>query len=79
MQVGCGVYELTIRGRPYLYFWHYESRGGLRHQVKDYVGPADSPEARVEAARRCELYFARAVQELRKHREATLASIARAG
>ena len=79
MQVGCGVYELTIRGRPYLYFWHYESKGGKRRQVKDYVGPADSREARVEAARRCESYFARVAQEFRTLREATLAAITRAG
>src|SRR3989304_1250593 len=52
MQIGCGVYELTIRDRPYIYFWHYESKGGRRVQVKEYVGPARSPEARAEAGPR---------------------------
>src|SRR2546427_13290829 len=45
MQVGCGVYELEIRRHRYLYFWHYETKGGARRQVKDYVGSAGSPES----------------------------------
>jgi len=75
MQVGCGVYELTIRGHPYLYFWHYESRGGVRRQVKDYLGAAESRRAREEAIRRCEAYYGRMDQELRRLRDRTLASI----
>jgi len=39
MQVGCGVYVHTIRARAYLYFWHYESKGRSRVQVKEYIGP----------------------------------------
>ncbi len=69
------MYELTIRGRPYLYFWHYETRGGVRRQIKEYLGPADSPQTRQEAVRRCEGYYARMAQELRRLREATLTSI----
>ena len=42
MQVGCGVATKEIRGRPYLYFWHYEDRGGRRVQVFRYLGAARS-------------------------------------
>ncbi len=73
MQIGCGVYELTIRDRPYLYFWHYESKGGRRVQVKEYVGPARSPEARDEAGRRCEAYFDRVASALERIRHRTVA------
>src|SRR5438094_851430 len=43
MQVGCGVYVHPVRERRYLYFWHYESRGGSRVQVKEYMGPLTRP------------------------------------
>lgn len=76
MQVGCGVYEHTVRRRAYLYFWHYETRGGGRKQVNEYVGPAASPRARQEASRRCEAYYARIGQELERMRSAALASLA---
>ena len=59
MHIGCGVYELRIRNRPYLYFWHYESKGGRRVQVKEYLGPSGSPDARLQAGRRREAYFDR--------------------
>ncbi len=72
MQIGCGVYERTIRDRPYLYFWHYESKGGRRVQVKEYVGPARSPGARDDAGRRCEAYFDRAAADLQRMRRATV-------
>ncbi len=76
MQVGCGVYELEIRGNRYLYFWHYEAKGGARRQVKEYLGPSGSTEAREEAARRCGAYYARAERDLRRMRGETLAVIA---
>jgi hypothetical protein len=66
MQVGCGVYLHTVRGRAYLYFWHYESRGGRRVQIKEYVGPARATRTRDEAFRRCEAYYRRATQELNR-------------
>jgi len=74
MHIGCGVYELTIRNRPYLYFWHYEGKGGRRVQVKEYIGPAGSPEARAEAGRRCAAYFDRVSSDLARVRKATIAS-----
>ncbi len=75
MQVGCGVYELRIRDRPYLYFWHYETRGGSRVQLKEYIGPTGSPRVRAEAIRRCEAYFAGAVEDLERMRVGSLAGI----
>ena len=75
MQVGCGVYVHPVRERRYLYFWHYESRGGSRVQVKDYVGPADSARARGEAAHRCEAYYAKVADDLEKLRTSSLAEI----
>lgn len=75
MQIGCGVYVHRVRGRPYLYFWHYETKGGRRRQVKEYVGPQESVRAKEEAARRCEAYYARVSQELERTRHALLATI----
>jgi hypothetical protein len=75
MQVGCGVYTHAIRERRYLYFWHYETRGGSRVQVKEYVGPVDSLRARTEASRRCEAYYARAMEELERAQMASLVGI----
>ena len=73
MHIGCGVYELRIRDRPYLYFWHYESKGGRRVQVKEYLGPSGSPDARLEAGRRCEAYFDRVAAALARIRQRTVA------
>ena len=73
MQLGCGVYEHEVRGRPYLYFWHYEDRAGRRVQIKEYVGPARSDRSRTEAARRCEAYWHRATEELARMRDRVMA------
>jgi len=75
MQVGCGVYLHTVREREYLYFWHYETKGRSRVQVKEYIGPATSDHSIAEAARRCEGYYARALVELQRLRAASLATI----
>ena len=72
MQVGCGVYELEIRRHRYLYFWHYETNGGSRRQVKDYLGSAGSPESAAKAARLCEL-IREAKHQLDVWRDALLA------
>ena len=71
MMFGCGYCEKTIHGRPYLYFWHYESRGGRREQVEEYVGPARNPRARQEVARRVAAYAERAQAELDRFVRAT--------
>ena len=75
MQVGCGVYTHTVRGKQYVYFWHYENRGGSRVQVKEYLGPVGSPRTRSDARERCEKYFAQAARNLERLRNTSLAAI----
>ena len=79
MHVGCGVYEHTVRGRPYLYFWHYEGSGGRRIQRTEYLGPARRDEVRAEAIRRVAVYFQKAAADLRRLRKEPLAALARRG
>ncbi|MGI0148578.1 MAG: hypothetical protein ACREDF_03480 [Thermoplasmata archaeon] len=79
MQIGCGVYAHTVRGRRYLYFWHYETRGGSRVQMKEYVGPAGSSRARADAMRHCEAYYIRAAEDFERMRIGTLAEIRATG
>jgi hypothetical protein len=75
MQVGCGLTTKRIRGRPYLYFWHYEEQGGRRVQVFQYIGSprALSARARLEAA--VTAYYERITIELRDRRLALLAKL----
>ncbi len=77
MQIGCGAYVHAVRGRLYLYVWHYETSGGRRRQVKEYVGPVGSKEVRAEAARRVDGYFRRAARDLERLRRETVATILR--
>ncbi len=79
MQIGCGVYAHVVRGRRYLYFWHYETAGGRRRQVKEYLGPADLGEVRKDARRRVSEYFAMAAREMDRLRRQTLVDISRGG
>ncbi len=76
MLLGCGYCEKTIHGRPYLYFWHYETRAGRREQEEEYVGPSRSPRARQEVARRVAAYAERAQAELASLVRETRAAIA---
>jgi hypothetical protein len=75
MQIGCGVYEHAVRGRVYLYFWHYENEGGRRKQISEYVGVAGRPRSREEAARRCEAYYDRMAGELARIRSGTVMTL----
>lgn len=77
MQIGCGVYKHVVRGHAYLYLWHYETEKGRRRQAKEYVGSAESEEARAEAIRRVDVYYRKAAAELQRMRRESLASIAR--
>ncbi len=77
MQIGCGLYEHVVRGRSYLYFWHYESAAGRRRQVKEYLGPSENRDVRAEAIRRVDAYFRKVARELEQVRKATLSGIAR--
>ena len=64
MMLGCGYCVKTIRKGQYLYFWHYEDRGGRRQQVEEYVGPSSNPRAREEVARRVAAYAERARSDI---------------
>jgi hypothetical protein len=77
MQIGCGVYEHVVHGRPYVYFWHYEAVAGRRRQVKEYLGSAEDDETRAEAIRRVDAYFRKAARELARLWKETLATLAR--
>ncbi len=76
MQVGCGVTTKQIRGRPYLYFWHYEERGGQRAQSFRYLGPAHSEAARQRGAEAVDAYYDRVAADLRRRRSEALARAA---
>lgn len=75
MQVGCGLTTKEIRGRPYLYFWHYEERGGRRVQVFQYVGSPRSTVARERLETAVAAYYDRVAAELRERRAALLAKV----
>ncbi len=57
-----------IKGRDYVYFWHYENDGRGRTQVQEYVGPARDGASRSEAVRRMALYYDRCLGELQRRR-----------
>ncbi|HYM38613.1 MAG TPA: hypothetical protein VEY12_00510 [Thermoplasmata archaeon] len=73
MQTGCGLTTKEIRGRPYLYFWHYEERGGKHVQVFQYIGSPHSPSSRPRLEAAIADYFDRIAVELRERRAALLA------
>lgn len=75
MQVGCGLTSKEIRGRPYLYFWHYEERGGRRVQVFQYIGSPRSASARPRLEAAVAVHFDRMAVELRERRAALLAKL----
>jgi len=66
MMIGCGYCVKTIRRGRYLYFWHYEDRGGRRKQIEEYVGPAKDSRVREEVLRRVAAYAERARTEMSK-------------
>ena len=73
MQLGCGVTTKEIRGRPYLYFWHYEERGGRRVQAFRYLGALRSETARKKLEEALDGYLDRLTGELRRRRAEILA------
>lgn len=75
MQAGCGVTTKEIRGRPYLYFWHYEDRGGRRVQVFRYLGSARSEAARARLAEAVDAHFDRLAGEMRRRKAELLARV----
>ena len=73
VQLGCGVTTKEIRGRPYLYFWHYEERGGRRVQDFRYLGALRSDAARQRLEEALDAYLDRLTGELRRRRGEILA------
>ena len=65
-----------IRGRPYLYFWHYEDRGGRRVQVFRYLGRSRSESARQKLETALDAYVDRITAEIRRRRGEILARAA---
>lgn len=74
MQIGCGATTKEIHGRPYVYFWHYEERGGRRVQVYRYIGSARAPSTRDRLAEATASYYDRMEAELRRRRAEALAT-----
>ena len=66
MQVGCGFRVKAVKGQEYVYFWHYEDRGGKARQVYAYMGPRRSAATADRLAAAVEAYFARASDDLRR-------------
>ena len=62
-----------IRGRPYLYFWQYEERGGRRVQAFRYLGAARSEAARRRLEEALDAYLGRLEAEIRHRRGEILA------
>lgn len=75
MQLGCGLTTKEIRGRRYLYFWHYEERGGHQVQVFRYIGTPASASARPRLEAAVSAYFDRVAAELRERRAALLSRL----
>ncbi len=70
MQLGCGVRVMTVKGRGYLYVWHYETRDGRRKQEFDYIGPATDPEVRRKASEALDTYTRKAMKDARRRLQA---------
>jgi hypothetical protein len=75
VQLGCGVTTKEIRGRPYLYFWHYEDRGGRRVQAFRYLGTSGSASARARLEGYLDAYVERLSAEIRRRRGEILARV----
>jgi len=66
MQLGCGVRTMTVKNHEYLYFWHYETQGGSRKAVHEYVGPIGDPDSGRKAVDALEAYARKAIEEARR-------------
>jgi len=76
MELGCGVRVKAVKGRDYLYVWHYEPDGGRRRQVYDYIGPAGDADARRRAIESLEAYARKAIEDARRRIQAGRAKAA---
>jgi hypothetical protein len=76
MQVGCGFRVKAIKGKDYVYFWHYEDRDGRSRQVYEYLGPRKSAGTARRLVEAVEAYFAEASVDLHRQLGAQRAAIA---
>ena len=74
MQIGCGIRTKPVKGRDYVYFWHYETREGRRRPVYDYFGPARNPDSSRRAVEAMEAYARKAIDEARRRLQAQRAA-----
>ena len=65
-----------IKGHRYVYFWHYEDRGGRSAQAYTYLGPARSTATSRRASDAIEAYHARVADALRRDLAAQRAQVA---
>jgi len=73
MQIGCGVRVMRVKGRSYLYAWHYETVDGGRKQVLKYVGPAKDSVSGRKAINAMEEYVHKAISEARRQLQSGVA------
>jgi len=66
MELGCGIRVKPVKGREYLYVWHYEPVDGRRRQRYEYVGPVNNPAARRAAVDKLEGYARKAIEDARR-------------
>ncbi len=66
MQVGCGIRVKRIKGHDYVYFWHYESRGGRRLPIYEYMGPGARDDSARRAVEAMDAYTRRAIEDARR-------------
>ena len=76
MQVGCGFRIKVVKGRDYVYFWHYEDRGGRSRQIYEYMGPRRSTSTGRRLAESLDGYYATAAEDLRHQLGAHRAAMA---
>ena len=76
MQIGCGFRIKAMKGRDYVYFWHYEDRSGRSRQVYEYMGPRRSAATARRLVEALDGYYANAAEDLRRQLGASRTAIA---
>ncbi len=71
MQIGCGYRVMAVKGREYLYVWHYETRDGRRRQVYEYIGPATDRAAGRRVVEALERFTRQGIEEARRRLQAS--------
>ncbi len=66
MRLGYGVRVKEVRSREYVDVWRYETRGGRRVQVFEYLGALQDPDTAKKLESRMARFQAQAMEELRR-------------